>query len=129
MGHRRQRSPWPVVSGVILHHAQNERRLNTFHLRSEYVGLFQGAGYDISKYTTCLIWRAYTYSAPGMFYVNDGAKISDGTGAGGVRVIAEGLAPPTYGSTVMVTGVVSCYRSGGDTFACLRVRRQSDIVP
>lgn len=91
----------------------------------------QGAGRKVGLNTIGLLvttWGKVTNVAPGEFYINDGAKISDGSGAIGVKVLIDGPNPPAFGTTAVVTGVVSCYKSGGNTFACLRVRTQSDIL-
>lgn len=68
-----------------------------------------------------------TYSAEEYFYVDDGSKLSDGSGHIGIYVL--GSVPPPQptppdwdpvGSYVRVTGISSCFKSGEDLYRQVR---------
>ena len=77
------------------------------------------------------VWGKVTAVGDGCFYVNDGSAGDDGNpDVKGVKVLVPaGLTElPDPGERVTVTGVVSCYESGGHVFRQIRVWRESDIV-
>ncbi len=66
-------------------------------------------------------------AAEDYFCLDDGSALEVG-GVLGVRCLAEGLTKPSSGSFVIVTGISGAFDLGAPT-RCLRVRRQSDILP
>jgi hypothetical protein len=71
-----------------------------------------------------------TRSEPGedYFYVEDGSALDTG-GIVGVRCTATGLTKPSSGSFAIVTGISGAIDLGGNPTRCLRVQRQTDILP
>jgi hypothetical protein len=77
------------------------------------------------------IWGRVTWADGDSFYLDDGSGFDDGNPAvPGIRVLLpQGAAPPSPGEHVSVTGVSSCYASGGDPLRLIRARSASDIAP
>lgn len=75
------------------------------------------------------IWGKVTHSEAGSFNVDDGCAVKDNSACLGVKVDAVGLSPPSEGSLVEVTGIVSCFKDGEHLYRLLRVRDQWDIMP
>lgn len=73
-------------------------------------------------------WGVVTHSEPGLFYIDDGSGLTDGSGHTGVRVDAQGLVPPVPGSYVSVTGASSCIRVSGVVQRRIRAASQGDIA-
>jgi hypothetical protein len=77
---------------------------------------------------------SYSSSDPAAMYVDDGARVTDGSGHNGVCVRLDELAAgntivaPPQGSFVVVTGLVSTTTVNGVTCRAIRPRKQSDIV-
>jgi hypothetical protein len=74
------------------------------------------------------IWGRVTAAGRGWFYVDDGSNVQDGTGNSGIYVEAPGLALPSRGAYVSVTGISSCDRYAGRLVNVLLPRQQADIV-
>lgn len=66
------------------------------------------------------IFGEVTYKGTDHFYVDDGSGVSDGSGHVGVRVAPYGAWIPSVGTLVQITGVSSCYASGGQIHRLLR---------
>ena len=101
----------------------------------EYIPGITGASglHNIGLLVT--IFGRVGYRDSGMFYVDDGSGLDDGTGRGaGVQVLLSGLASgntitaPAQNSFVKVTGISTCRLSGGKIIRVLRPRDQADIV-
>jgi len=76
-----------------------------------------------------------SWVGPDSFYLDDGSAYDDtekpwkSPGVPGVKVLLpSGVSAPPVGSCVSVTGISSCYESGGDLYRLLRVRDDKDIV-
>ena len=72
-------------------------------------------------------WGRVTFSGAGVFYLDDGSMLQDGSGHPGVRIVAPGLLLPEAGALVRATGVMSCYENGGALQRLVRPRTQADI--
>ena len=72
-------------------------------------------------------WGRVTFSGAGVFYLDDGSMLQDGSGHPGVRIVAPGLLLPEAGALVRATGVMSCYGNGGARQRLVRPRTQADI--
>lgn len=70
----------------------------------------------------------YSDAASGMFYLDDGSGIDDGSGHAGVKVDAGLLPVPSVGSQVGVAGVSSAQTIGGKVARVLRPRTIEDIA-
>lgn len=76
------------------------------------------------------VWGTVTYSNPalGVFYVDDGSAIADGSGRVGLKVLASGLPVPSVGKRVGVTGISSATMVGGRVARLIRPRTILDII-
>ncbi len=76
-------------------------------------------------------WGRVTWANGDSFCLDDGSGFDDGDPAApGVKVLLpHGVALPSPGDRLRVTGVSSCYDPGGGPFRLIRVRTASDIVP
>ena len=61
------------------------------------------------------------------FYMDDGCKLSDGSGHTGLRVECRNLPKPGLGFWATVTGVGSCCELNGSTIRTVKARRAEDI--
>ena len=68
-----------------------------------------------------------TLAGRGWFYIDDGSRISDGSGVLGVYVNAPGLTAPPKDAIVSVTGISSCDIYLGSPVNALLPRAQTDI--
>lgn len=73
------------------------------------------------------IWGTVTLAGRGWFYLDDGSRVSDGSGVKGIYVDAAGLKAPSKGSMVRVTGISSCDVYNDSIVNTLLVSSQSDI--
>ena len=70
----------------------------------------------------------YSDTTGGVFYVDDGSNLTDGSGNTGVRVACLSSLVPSLGERVSVTGISSVTKLGGRNVRLIRVRGASDIV-
>lgn len=69
-----------------------------------------------------------TFVGADFIYVDDGSSLDDGSGNAGVKVWAPGLALPTVGQMVSVTGVSSCFANAGSTHRQILARSPDGIL-
>lgn len=75
-------------------------------------------------------WGRTTYIGgvdENFFYIDDGSRLSDGSGRVGLRIECRSLLKPALGVFVRVTGISSCELLGEKTVPTIKVRRQTDI--
>lgn len=69
-------------------------------------------------------WGRVTYKGSGYVYIDDGSKLRDNSGHIGIKITASGTLP-NVNDFVQVTGISSCFKSGGTVY---RVVRAKEIV-
>lgn len=70
-----------------------------------------------------------TYVGGNFFYVDDGSKAQDNTTYRGLKVLASGLTLPPVNKFVIIRGIASCSKSGGDLYRLLRATSVTVINP
>ena len=70
----------------------------------------------------------YSNTSEGVFYVDDGSGVSDGSGHSGVRVSAAGMPLPSEGKQTRVTGISCVSPAAGGVVRLLRPRTSDDIL-
>lgn len=77
-------------------------------------------------------WGEVTELGPGYFYIDDGASVTDGTAAAGVRVSLAGYQPcvPSVGDRVAITGLsgLGTYDEGHGLARTMRVSSCEDVT-
>ncbi|MCL5104106.1 MAG: S8 family serine peptidase [Armatimonadetes bacterium] len=75
------------------------------------------------------VYGRITTSGWNYMYIDDGAKLQDGSGMNGLKIITDSFTKPSTGY-MRVTGIVSVEQpTPGVSIPVIRVRRQSDILP
>lgn len=74
------------------------------------------------------VWGKVVSKGRGWFYIDDGSSVKDGTGITGIYCeLPEGVAAPSVGEFVRVTGISSCELYEGALVSVIALRNADDI--